>query len=74
MAELGPELTLWVSGLEVLLVPRLPSCMRAGMAVPCAPGRGMDLMLGIPRNTFGPERDLGVFQGVSKVKPSQAGP
>jgi len=74
MAEPGPEPTLLISDLAFLLVPSLPSCTRAGLAIPCVPGRGMDLMRGILRNTFGPERNVGVFENISKLKPSQAGP
>lgn len=74
MAEPGPELTLLISDLVVLLVPRLSSYMRAGGTLPCVPGRGMDLMRGLLRNTFGPERNVGVLERVSKHKPSQVGP
>lgn len=70
MAELGPELILLISDLVVLLVPRLPSWTRAGLAIPCVPGSGVDLMWGILGNTFGPERNVGVFESVSKLKPS----
>lgn len=52
MAELGPEFTLLISDLVVLLVPRLPFCPRAGLTIPCVPGMGIDLMLGILRNEY----------------------
>ena len=74
MAKPVPELTLLISDLVVLLAPRLSSCMRAGLALRCVPGRGMDLMRDVLRNTSGPERNVGVFERVSKHKPSQAGP
>lgn len=74
MAKLGSELTLLISGLLVLLVSGLPSCTRAGLAVPHVPGRGGVSDWACPGIPFALRGIWGSFRVFPKFKASQAGP